>query len=132
MCATSNAYFGIGVELALIFDMSADLHPGGQKLFWGEWGPILAAEILGSNVQNCTKEPGLGIEGFRRRMSTVAASMSNALRTADSSTSLEGEAWVREQYINVEFIWLTMSAVVYVCTTIFLFLTMLEMRHAPL
>lgn len=53
--------------------------PGGSNVFKGQWTPLIVNEIVGPMPLKCnsTLFPSLGIQGFTRRINSIATSMSN-------------------------------------------------------
>lgn len=46
--------------------------------YYGDRLPTLVSDIVGPVPTECSKAPGLGIEGFKTRVNNVAMSLTNA------------------------------------------------------
>ncbi|KAF2192420.1 hypothetical protein K469DRAFT_554810 [Zopfia rhizophila CBS 207.26] len=76
----------------------------------------------------CKQSSSLGLNGFAMRLSNIAVSMTNAMRTAGSSAVVFGTTWTTESFIEVSPACLAMSGALYLCITVFLFTTVWRTR----
>ncbi|KAF2792356.1 hypothetical protein K505DRAFT_198162, partial [Melanomma pulvis-pyrius CBS 109.77] len=102
--------------------------------FYGGMLPTLISDVIGPQPLTCTRGPSLAIEGFKSRVNNVGISMSNAMRTASSSTIVVGEAWETVPFVRLEPYWLVMPAFIWASITFLLLCTILENRtaHVPI
>ncbi|KAF2741367.1 hypothetical protein EJ04DRAFT_480683 [Polyplosphaeria fusca] len=131
LCIGNQTMQGMARELAALFVGSASLIPAGDNYFDGQWSPTLVTDVLGSDPTACDPDylPLHGIRGFTKRMHNIAVSMSNAMRTANTSTTFTGIAWDRQPFISVQFAWFSFPALLYLATTLFFFAMLVETRR---
>ncbi|KAF3041318.1 hypothetical protein E8E12_005682 [Didymella heteroderae] len=85
--------------------------PRAGGAYWGGWGdhyyvysnwaPNLGRDVLGRDPGICSTGDNYGMKGYERRMNSIAVSLSNAFRTANTSTTVAGTAYTTEQTIEV-------------------------------
>jgi hypothetical protein len=129
---------------------AAAIHGDWDNYYTGQWVPNIVADIIGPNPVMCDPNlgPGYGLEGFTRRINNIAIAMTNALvqlqaywctfkltryrlrtgNTTSQDSFFPGSEWTSEQYIAVNFKWLTPSGAIYLAITLFLFATIFRSR----
>jgi hypothetical protein len=76
-CIHGQYLNGHGWELARYFNGSASLIPGGDNYLHGDSMVGLVTDVLGTDPTACTTQPGLGFDGFKRRVDNLAAAVTN-------------------------------------------------------
>jgi hypothetical protein len=76
-CIDRGTLQAMGGQVALTFNNSASLIPGGDDYYETRWSPNLVHDVLGSAPTECSNETGLGLDGFKKRVQNVAISMTN-------------------------------------------------------
>lgn len=110
---------------------AASIEEDGDNYFTGQYVPNIVGDVMGPAPANCNPDmdPSYGRDGFKRRIDNLAIAMSNALRTGNTtspSSFVRGTEWNAEQYIAVEFKWLTAPGVIWLAITLFLFGTIVK------
>ena len=124
-------------SLQRTLDGAAMLQVGADNYYTGQWVPNLVADIIGPSPAKCdpTVSSGYDLEGFTRRINNLAISMSNALRTGNTTSPdsfVPGSEWTSEQYIVVDFKWLSLPAAIYFAITFFLLMTIFKSRKGDI
>ncbi|KAH7094363.1 hypothetical protein FB567DRAFT_556016 [Paraphoma chrysanthemicola] len=115
---------------------AAMLCEGCDNYYKGQWVPVIVNEIIGPTPWKCDPSLGLdyGLKGFTRRLNNIAISLSNSMRTQTSDGVLplsvvQGTAWTSEQYISVDFRWMSLPCGIYLIITSFLLATIWKSRR---
>ena len=66
-----------GARLRTVFNGTASLKYGGDNYYTSSSMLTVVGDIYGPDPIDCSLEPGLGIQGFERRLSDVAISLTN-------------------------------------------------------
>lgn len=122
---------GMGWQIANAFNTTASLRSQPHAIFFhDEMAQLLVTDIIGPFPRKCMQGPGLQFEGFMKRVKNVATSINNAMRTASSSTIVNGTAWESKPSYKLQPAWLAFPAVLYVAITGLLILTIAENRRS--
>ncbi|KAH7067186.1 hypothetical protein FB567DRAFT_541918 [Paraphoma chrysanthemicola] len=129
-CMSRRSVRLIGGQLASTLDISARWGAP-RNLVYSQWAPDLARDILGLDPAVCSNNTIRGKDGFERRMTNIAASLSNALRTAGSSVNVNGTAYEIEATIQVNYVWLVAPGLLYIIISVFFFATVMQTSNIP-
>jgi len=134
-CVSKHDLYQWGNSLAKTMEGAAAIAGGGDNYYTGQWMPEVIQDILGPTPTLC--DPDLdsryGSAGFEKRINNLAISMSNALRTGNTTypdAIVTGTEWVNEQYFFVNFKWLALPAAIWLGITVFILSTMIKSRDA--
>ncbi|KAF2712999.1 hypothetical protein K504DRAFT_370562 [Pleomassaria siparia CBS 279.74] len=123
----------LGGQMSINFNTTGSLIPGGDDYYGARWSPNLVQDILGAPATKCNNATaGLGYEGFSNRIRNIAVAMTNEMRTSNATDFVTGTTTASEQYIAVEYIWISYPIAVYAILTIFFFSTIFATRRDPL
>jgi hypothetical protein len=118
---------------------AAMIEPGADNYYTGQWVPQIVLDILGPTAAVCdpNQDPDFGVTAFTRRINNIAIAMSNALRSGNTTSPdsiVTGSEWSSEQYIVVDFRWMSLPAAIYLAITFFFLATIIKSRtmHNPL
>ncbi|KAH7066067.1 hypothetical protein BKA63DRAFT_154822 [Paraphoma chrysanthemicola] len=129
-CMSRRSVRLIGGQLASTLDISARWGAP-RNLVYSQWAPDLGRDILGLDPAVCSNDTILGKDGFERRMTNIAASLSNALRTAGSGVNVNGTAYEIEATIQVNYVWLVAPSLLYIIISMFFFATVVQTNNLP-
>jgi hypothetical protein len=122
-------------SLSKTIEGAAAIESGADNYYTGSWVPEVVQDILGPTPTLCDPDLELnyGSVGFQHRINTLAVSMSNALRTGNTTfpeAIVRGTEWTNEQYFFVDFKWLALPAAIWLGITVFISATMVKSRDA--
>lgn len=79
VCISKFAMQASGVHLGITLNASALIGMPESSIFYNSaWSSALVKDVMGPSPMECSAEPGLGIDGFKRMINNVAIGMTNA------------------------------------------------------
>ncbi|XPS90735.1 hypothetical protein M3J09_000168 [Ascochyta lentis] len=131
-CLADRVMVLLGGQLALTLNTTAYWGGQGDHYYvYSLWAPNLGSDVLGRDPGVCSTDESRGIKGYEHRISNIATSLTNAFRTANSSTAVTGTAYTTEPTIEVNYMWLIFPNVLYLVISGFFLATLIQTRDLP-